>query len=125
MKLTRNFTLAELACKDGTEVPYEYYNNARAICERVQSLRTLVGTPILVNSAYRTEAYNKKIGGVPRSQHLTASALDIRSLVWSPEQLATLYQGLIDLGLVPDGGIGVYSTFVHLDLGRPRRWKGK
>lgn len=126
-KLTKNFSKAELASRDGMPVPDEYLDNARAVCERAQALRDLLGQPVQVNSGYRSPAHNTRVGGAPSSQHLTASALDIRSHGWTGEQLRTLYEGLIRLGLVPDGGVGTYPNspnILHIDLGRPRRWRG-
>jgi uncharacterized protein YcbK (DUF882 family) len=125
-RFTKNFKVSELACHDGMPVPQEYYENAKAICENAQVLRDLLGTPLYVVSGYRTLSHNTKVGGVQNSYHLTASALDLKSHHWEPEQLATLYKGLIRMGLVSDGGVGYYpeSGFIHVDIGRPRRWVG-
>ena len=124
-RFSRSFGVEELACNDGTPVPSKYYDNATKICERAQRLRDLLGTPLQVNSGYRTATYNNKVGGEDKSYHLTASALDLSSHEWTAEQLGALYEGLIRLGLVPDGGLGIYPTFIHVDLGPPRRWRGK
>lgn len=39
-----------------------------------------------------------------------------------------LYLGLVADRKVPDGGLGVYPRpwggWLHVDLGRPRRWRG-
>lgn len=124
-RFSKNFPVTELACKDGTPVPAMYYDNAKAICERAQVLRDLLGTSLIVKSGYRTKEHNDKVGGADNSYHLTASALDLRSLYWSAGDLATLYKGLIRLGLVPDGGLGTYDSFIHIDIGPARRWTGK
>ncbi len=124
MKLTRNFSLSELTCRDGTPVPDEHLPNAKLVCERAQALRDLVGAVLLITSGYRTETHNRKVGGAKASLHLTASALDIsdKGTGFSAHQLGRLYQGLITLGVVPDGGLGIYDSWIHLDLGKPRRW---
>ncbi len=127
MQLTRNFNLKELACNDdaNTPVPKEYHDEALAICMRAQVLRDLVG-PLHVNSAYRTPEYNSAIGGARGSLHLSASALDLSSKTFTAGQLLTLWDGLVRLGCVKDGGVGVYheKNFLHIDLGPKRRWVG-
>jgi uncharacterized protein YcbK (DUF882 family) len=127
-RFTKNFSVDELACKDGTPVPDKFYGNAQAICERAQKLRDLLGISIQVQSGYRTESHNKKVGGAENSAHLTASALDLSCHGWTAEQLTALYEGLIRLGVVPDGGLGTYPRsnggWIHLDTRAPRRWRG-
>lgn len=127
-QLTTHFHVDELMCKDGTPVPPELLDNARAICQRAQVLRELLCRPLKVTSGYRPPHYNERIGGAKRSQHLTASALDLSCSRWSADELATQYEGLVRTGMVPDGGLGVYPRkwggWIHIDLGRPRRWRG-
>lgn len=124
MRLTKNFSLRELRCRDGSDVPDEYMGNAYAIAERAQVLRDLVG-PLRVVSGYRSPEHNKRIGGAKRSKHMTASALDLHSATFSSAQLGALYEGLIRMGLVEDGGLGIYEGgWIHIDLARPRRWLG-
>ena len=50
--------------------------------------------PILINSGYRSPQLNKKIGGVPTSNHLTGCAVDIR--VTGMEQLIRYANILLD-----------------------------
>jgi uncharacterized protein YcbK (DUF882 family) len=125
IKLTEHFTKAELACHDGNPVPDKYIENAIKICQRAEKLRALMGA-LRVNCGYRTVSHNKAVGGAPKSQHLTASALDLHSYTHTAQELAAAYEQLIASGDVPDGGLGVYpkSNFIHIDLGRPRRWQG-
>jgi hypothetical protein len=51
----------------------------------LEVLRERSGKPIVINSGYRSPQLNKKIGGVPTSNHLTGCAADIR--VENMEQL--------------------------------------
>ena len=126
--ISAHFSEAELACRDGTPVPSRFFSNAIAICARAEVLRTLVGSPLIVRSGYRTRKYNRSVGGALDSWHLTASALDLHSRTWSAKRLATLYSGLVALGAVTDGGLGIYERddggWIHLDLGAARRWYG-
>ena len=43
----------------------------------LEPARQQVG-PIIINSGYRNEVVNRKVGGVKTSQHLTGQAADIR-----------------------------------------------
>lgn len=81
MKLSKNFTLAEL-CATSTGVKntptQDVVNNLTHLVEEVlQPLRDLYGKPITINSGYRCEALNKRVGGARTSQHMTGQAADI------------------------------------------------
>lgn len=120
-RLTPHFFLAELRSHDGTDVPERYRQNALAICERAEVLRAQVG-PLFVTSGYRSAAWNKRVGGALRSQHMTASALDITSRSYPAPTLHEIWLRLVKAGKVPDGGLGLYANWIHIDIGRPRRW---
>lgn len=123
MKLTQNFNLIEFACKDGTQVPQKYICNVQELAHNLQVLRDEVGEPVKLNSGYRTPSYNKKVGGKPASQHLTASAADITVKSKSPKQLAAIIERLIKEGKMRQGGLGLYPGFVHYDIrGTKARW---
>ena len=55
----------------------------------LEPARLIVG-PIIINSGFRCEAVNRKVGGVRNSQHLVGQAADIRPL--NPGQ----FQSLVD-----------------------------
>lgn len=113
--LTKNFKVYEFACKDGSDkivIDSE-------IVDIVQKIRDHIKKPIVINSAYRTPSHNKKEGGSPNSQHLLGKALDIKVEGVSPKRIAEIakYYGA--------DGIGVYSTFTHIDCrGHKSDWKG-
>lgn len=123
MKLTTNFSLHEFACKDGTPVPEKYLGNVKVLAKNLQILRDHLDEPIHVNSSYRHTAYNRRIGGAPASQHLTASAADITVKSVSPKQVKAAILKLIKEGKMHNGGIGLYPGFVHYDIrSNPARW---
>ena len=123
MELTKNFKLVEFKCNDGTEVPGEYLCNVSKVAQNLQVLRDYVKKPITINSAYRTPNYNRKIGGAVKSQHLTASAADIKIAGMTSKQVYDTIQTLISLKKMHNGGVGLYNTFVHYDVrGFPTRW---
>ena len=124
MKLTKNFQLEEFACKDGTPVPEKFYPNVTELAQNLQVLRNHIGESLIVSgSGYRTKSHNKKVGGAPKSQHLTASAADVSAKNFSPVQLGEAIETLIAEGKMKQGGLGVYTTFVHYDIrGTKARW---
>jgi uncharacterized protein YcbK (DUF882 family) len=81
------------------------------------------GRPIIVTSGYRTKATNdrlrrQRIDAARNSFHLSGQAADIRIHGVPPARMAAL--GSV-VGL---GGVGIYPSFVHLDAGPQRFWKG-
>lgn len=121
--MTKDFHIREFKCKDGTQVPADLIANAQKLAEQLQVLRDHIGIPIHINSAYRSEKHNAKIGGSPKSQHKLAKAADIVTNKYSPKQLANIIENLIKQGKMLNGGIGVYKSFVHYDIGPVRRWQ--
>ena len=125
-QLTRNFHIDEFKCRDGSDVPKEYIENVRTLCENLQVIRETVDQPIRVISGYRTPDYNKKIKGAKKSQHMLAKAADIRIRGMSPRKVRAVIIGLIKKGQISSGGVGLYRTFVHYDIrGRNARWYGR
>jgi zinc D-Ala-D-Ala carboxypeptidase len=111
-KVSRNFTLGELASKDGANIVLLH----PALIIALQTIRDHVGKPIRVNSAFRSPAHNKAIGGASNSLHTLGLAADIVIDGMTPIEVASLAS---DMGL---GGIKAYPTFTHIDVGRHRTW---
>ena len=88
-KLSEHFTLGEMTASSHKEVynipSHEAIANLKRLTKWLEGLRMRAGTPIRINSGYRSPQLNKKIGGVPTSNHLTGCAADIR--VENMEQL--------------------------------------
>ena len=122
MKLEKNFSLHEFKCKDGTEVPEDLIDNVRLLADNLQVLRDHIEKPIIIISGYRTLEYNTKIGGAKRSLHLVAKAGDIVVPGITPLEIKDTILQLIKEGKMKEGGIGIYSTFVHYDV---RGWKAR
>lgn len=72
--------------------------------------REIANIPFKINSGYRTEEHNKKVGGKPRSAHTGGFAADI-SCTDSVSRHKIL-NALIDAGF---NRIGVAKTFIHCD----------
>jgi uncharacterized protein YcbK (DUF882 family) len=123
MQLTENFSLHEFDCNDGTPVPDALLGNVEALAEQLQILRNHLGERIMISSAYRHPAYNKKIGGKSNSYHLRAMAADITVKSETPRQLKAIVEKLIEQKKVKFGGIGLYPGFLHVDIRRQAaRW---
>ena len=89
-KLSEHFSLGEMTRSNSHPEIYnipshEAITNLTNLCKWLEVLRLRAGTPIRINSGYRSPQLNKKIGGVPTSNHLTGCAADIR--VENMEQL--------------------------------------
>ena len=106
-RLSQHFTLGEL-CKtsaktqDGNIPSHVHIENLKRLCGWLEELRrrwnNIYGEgddPIVINSAYRSEAVNKAVGGVKGSNHLTGCAADIR--VAGIEQLIRYATILLDI----------------------------
>lgn len=107
----------ELECRDGTPYPSEFIEDGRVyrLAHVYETIRKILGNlPITIHSGYRTETWNKHVGGAINSQHLHGLALDIEHVKVSP---ASMYRQLlrhsVPLGL---GGLGLYRTFIHIDI---------
>jgi uncharacterized protein YcbK (DUF882 family) len=123
MQLSANFTLSEFACNNGVAVPEHLIENVKVLATQLQILREELGVPIIINSGYRTADYNKSVGGKKNSFHLRAMAADIRTAHHTPKELAAIIERLIKEKKLWFGGVGVYATFVHVDIRKTKaRW---
>ncbi len=82
MRLSKNFTLAEMVATSHRKLQdtpsMEVIRNLQYLCIHVlQPLRDTLGTPVYINSGYRSKRLNAKVGGVPNSRHLLGKAADI------------------------------------------------
>lgn len=117
VKLSKNFTVKEFACSDGTDTVFI----SLALVNLLQKIRDHFGKAVIINSAYRTEAHNKSIGGATYSQHKYGLAADIHINGVTPKEIAAYVETLMP----SSGGIGIYQSFVHVDVRRVKsRWNG-
>ena len=91
------------------------WGNIELTAKVLDQLRERMGAPISTLSVHRSKAYNKAVGGAPNSQHLRFNAVDfVVKSNSSPSDWASALRQMRQDGLFK-GGIGTYSTFVHLD----------
>lgn len=95
--------------------PRGLWGNIERTVKVLDELRNILGATIVLSSAYRSPAYNRMIAGAGASQHMQFNALDfsVRSSSSPADWAAALKQMRANKRF--HGGIGVYSTFVHLD----------
>lgn len=123
MRLTKNFTRREFKSRDGAKMPEDVLSNIKELASNLQVLRDFLGEPIRINSAYRSPAHNKAIGGVKNSQHILGRAADIKVKDIETKDLYLIIESLILDGKMKDGGLGLYDTFVHYDIRESKaRW---
>ena len=117
------FKISEFDSKDGAEMPSDVKMNVIELIDNLNVLRQELGSPLYVNSGYRSPEHNKNIGGSINSQHLTGKAADIRSNEYTPKQIKEKIEELIKVGKMKQGGLSAYNTFVHYDIrGNKARW---
>jgi len=68
-----NFRPEELASKSDDELLVD-----EGALDRLQALRTLLRAPLILTSAYRSKAHNRKVGGAPNSFHMKGRAFDVK-----------------------------------------------
>lgn len=113
LQISRNFKVKEFRCKDGSDV---ILIDVEFVRDKLQAVRDYFGAAVTINSAYRTEAYNRKIGGAKSSYHLKGQAFDIVVGGHTPAEVARCAQTLGILGVIQ------YNSFVHVDSRQNKYW---
>ena len=118
-RISRNFHVKEFHSKDGARVPLRSYRALGWLAARyLEPLRAEFGV-VNIYSGYRSESYNRAVGGAPLSRHRydlapLQVAADVSCHRGTPHDW---YELLDQLGA---GGLGLYPGFVHVDR-RPGR----
>jgi uncharacterized protein YcbK (DUF882 family) len=100
--------------------------NLFALAHELQKVRDVTGKLIII-SGYRHPKYNAalRMAGhnvAKNSRHMAGQAADVKSYYMPPAELHAEFKRLIELGIIHDGGLGLYRAFVHYDIGPSRRW---
>lgn len=116
-KLSANFAVKEFACADGSDPIFI----SQELVKLLQEIRDHFKAPVTVTSGYRTPAHNKKVDGATQSQHLYGMAADIQVKGVAPKKVYAYVDSLLPY----TGGVGLYGTFVHVDVRKTKsRWNG-
>ena len=105
--ISRYFKIEELECPccKKCEMDDKFLN----VLDRI---RTTLGKPIVVNSGYRCDKYNKKIGGKRNSAHVLGLAADL--LVANSQTRLLIVKYALDCNITR---IGIGKNFIHIDMG--------
>lgn len=122
-RISKNFRFSEFTKSDVASryhitnaiTSWAIRDNIIALVENVlQPLRDAWEKPLFINSGYRCLELNKKVGGVPTSQHVLGQAADVGCS--DPLALARLAKKM----RLPYDQMGVYPTFVHFSYSEDR-----
>lgn len=133
MRLTEHFQLSEFEKSSTAKarginnaIPSNLIPNIKKLCEQVlELLRQHVGKPVVLGSGYRCPTFNKAVGGVTNSQHMTGEAADIhipnltearKWMEWIANELA-FDQLILEHCKNKDGSI---SHWIHVSYSRKR-----
>ena len=95
--------------------PKSYWKKMAPTLKVIDRMVKRIGAPVLeITSAYRSPRYNRAVGGRSRSYHMQNMACDIKFRGVSPYHAAYVAKQLRAQGYYK-GGIGRYSSFLHLD----------
>jgi len=105
--LSPNFKVKDFACKDGSD--FVLINpNQIPVLDKIQEH---FGKRVNIVSGYRTPRYNRGIkGAAQNSQHMYGNAADITINGVTPKEIHNW------LNSWHKGGLGLYKTFVHVDV---------
>lgn len=107
-----NFSPRELASKREGELKIDIPS-----LDLLQALRTRLGKPLLITSAYRSPAHNRAVGGATNSYHMRGRAFDVRQDNQDPQEFERVAREVGFTGVIryPSSG------FIHIDT-RPGRY---
>lgn len=102
---------------------FSIFNNIQFSLHQIELLRTFVDIPFIVTSWYRDAIHNKRVGGVPNSQHTEGLAIDFcvkrsDSLVSSVSEI--LRRPELSKLFCIDQFI-IYDTFFHISFSQEAR----
>jgi zinc D-Ala-D-Ala carboxypeptidase len=120
MNLSPNFTLEEMtvsetAARHGIDnMPdNDALMNLRRLALFLEEVRTVLGVPLRINSAFRSVEANRLVGGKSTSQHCRGAAADIRVKGMTPDQVV---RAIIKAKLPYDQVIREFDSWTHVSI---------
>lgn len=115
-QLSPHIQVYEFACTDGSRWVFV----SQTLVDFLENIRVHFGAPLYINSGYRTVSYNASVkDSSPKSQHCSGLAADILVEGHTPAEVYAYAETLLG----NHGGLGIYNTFVHIDVRADKsRW---
>ena len=123
MKLRKNISRPEISCRCGCgsdTMDTETLKVVQNACNHFAKVLGIKRVVLTVTSGHRCFKHNKAVGSTDKGQHPQARAMDIKIAGVLPTALYAYLNGKYPKKY----GIGLYSTFVHIDTrtNGPARW---
>jgi uncharacterized protein YcbK (DUF882 family) len=111
--LSKNFSRSEFACK-GTNCCGHSAPVHPELISALQDLRDQLNLPLSITSGFRCNRHNESVGGAAQSFHTLGMAADVSC----PDGMTAedLAQAAEAIPAFQQGGIGIYPSWVHLDV---------
>lgn len=111
--LSKNFSRSEFACK-GTNCCGHSAPVQPELISALQALRNQLNLSLSITSGFRCNRHNESVGGAARSLHTLGMAADVAC----PDGLTAedLARAAETIPVFQQGGIGIYPSWVHLDV---------
>jgi hypothetical protein len=107
-------TTAEKCIIDGKEVMVNAYENLPRLANFLEQLKVILGgKPIMVNSAFRSEAVNTAVGSKNTSDHRRGCAADIRVPGMTPDEVT---KAIINSDLPYQQVIREFDRWTHVAI---------
>lgn len=89
------------------------------LISKATAIAQAMNVQLTITSAYRSPEYNRRVGGATNSYHTRGQALDITQSQFTQAQRQQFLREAVRVGI---GGIGIYNSFTHIDIGPVRAW---
>ena len=122
IQLSEHFKLSEFVQTDYADFQLlntlQFTNIRILVVDFLEPLRQTLKVPIKINSGFRVQRVNEKVGGVKNSLHKSGCAADICSFVATPQQIYDTLNTLIKQSVYPSHVMELikYPTFVHIGI---------
>jgi len=130
-RLSKHFVVEEFDCKDGTKVKEREYKGLEYLCRQyLEPMRRRFGA-CSVHSGYRTKSWNAHVGGETNSYHMypyhdgNDQVADVSFARGSSADWHAMANSIRRRKRGRRGGLGLYSSFVHIDIrDYEANWRG-